>query len=109
MELQSLEKWLGISFGTSAANPLYYGADLYLIDELITELVIPEGVTTMRFGNFTSTLYNSQLALYLPASLTEIHVDTFSYAQPENVTVYCPAGSAAENQARQYGLTVVHN
>lgn len=75
----------------------------------VSVVVIPEGVTTMRFGNFTSTLYNSQLALYLPASLTEIHVDTFSYAQPENVTVYCPAGSAAETQARQYGLTVVHN
>ena len=72
-------------------------------------IVIPEGVTTMRFGNFSSTMYNTHLALYLPASLTDIHVDTFSYANPDNIIVYCPAGSAAEAQARQYELTVVHN
>ena len=72
-------------------------------------IVVPEGVTTMRFGNFTSTLYNSRLALYLPASLTDIHIDTFSYADPDNIVIYSPAGSAAEAQARQYELTVVHN
>ena len=74
-----------------------------------TTVVIPEGVTVMRYGNFIQSPYNNQVALYLPASLTDIHPETFAYADAEELIIYCPSGSAAEAQAKSYGLTVIHN
>ena len=43
----SIEDWLNIEFGSSSSNPLYYGADLYIGGELVTEVVVPESITTI--------------------------------------------------------------
>ena len=54
--INSLTSWLTIDFGESfdvsygTANPLFYAHNLYLENELLTELVIPDGVTSI--GNF---------------------------------------------------------
>ena len=72
-------------------------------------VVIPEGVTVMRYGSFLSLPYNSVLTLYLPESLTDIHPDTFEFVDAEEIIVYCPAGSAAEAHAKACGMTVVNN
>ena len=45
--ISDLTAWCAISFGDSIANPLCYAGDLYLNGELVTELVIPEGVTSI--------------------------------------------------------------
>ncbi|MBO4937749.1 MAG: leucine-rich repeat protein [Oscillospiraceae bacterium] len=70
-------------------------------------VIIPEGVTVIRYGNFTSTPYGSLLQLYLPASVTDIHPDMFEYAN--EVEVHCPAGSAADTFAREIGIKVINN
>ena len=44
----SIEDWFNIEFGGSYTNPLYYGADLYIGGELVTEVVVPESVTTIE-------------------------------------------------------------
>ncbi len=72
-------------------------------------VVIPEGVTSVRYGSFISLPYNSVLSLYLPASLTDIHPDMFEFVDEEEIFVYCPAGSAAEAHAKSYGLNVINN
>jgi len=74
-----------------------------------SSIVIPEGVTVMRYGNFASGLYNVKLSLYLPASLTDIHLETFTRVQPGMIIIYCPAGSVADSHARSLGLNVVNN
>lgn len=74
-----------------------------------TVVVIPEGVTVVRYGNFIQSTYKNCVALYLPESLTDIHPKTFAYANAEELIVYCPAGSPAEALAEACGLTVVNN
>ena len=39
--------WCNISFGNSYSNPLYYAGNLYLNNELVTDLTIPNSVTTI--------------------------------------------------------------
>ena len=43
----SIEDWLNIEFGHSSSNPLCYGAELYIGGELVTEVVVPESITTI--------------------------------------------------------------
>ena len=42
-----IEKWHKISFGNSNANPLYNAHNLYLNGELLTDLTIPNNVTSI--------------------------------------------------------------
>ena len=49
--ISDIAKWCGISFNYSA-NPLYYDAHLYLNGEEVTDLDIPEGVTSIGNGAF---------------------------------------------------------
>ena len=39
--------WCNIKFGGSNANPMYYSHNFYINDQEITELVIPDGVTSI--------------------------------------------------------------
>lgn len=64
--ITNLSAWCNIDFDGSSANPLYYAGNLYLNDELVDELVIPEDVTIIKdyaFYNFETltsvTLSNS--------------------------------------------------
>ena len=43
--ISDIASWCGIEFGNYSANPLYYAKNLYLNNTLITDLVIPDGVT----------------------------------------------------------------
>ena len=46
--LGTIEEWCSISFGGEYANPLYYADDLYLNGKLLTEVVIPNTLTTIK-------------------------------------------------------------
>ena len=43
----SIEDWFNIEFDIYGYNPLYYGADLYIGGESVTEVVVPESITTI--------------------------------------------------------------
>ena len=47
INITDIAAWCKINFGNLQANPLYYSDMLYLNGELITNLVIPEGTTTI--------------------------------------------------------------
>ena len=66
--ISDLAAWCAISFGNGTANPLWNGANLYLNNELLDELVISAGMTSI--GSY---------AFYGCGSLTEITI-------PEGVT-----------------------
>ncbi|MBQ8322845.1 MAG: leucine-rich repeat domain-containing protein [Clostridia bacterium] len=40
--------WCGVSFGDMQANPLYYAEKLYIDDEQVSEIVVPDGVTEVK-------------------------------------------------------------
>ena len=46
--ISDLSAWFKIYFRNAAASPLCYGAKLYLNDQLLTELTIPENITEIK-------------------------------------------------------------
>ena len=75
VNISSLEAWCGIAFANNKANPLWDGATLYLNGEEVTELVIPEGITSI--GNYA--FYGSKItSITIPASVTSIGDQAFS-------------------------------
>ncbi len=68
-----------------------------------SRIVIPEGVTNIRKGNFVS--YRKEvLDLQLPGTLVNIYPDMFR--SPDGYSITCPAGSAAETFARSRSVNV---
>ena len=73
--ITDLVKWCGISFGSYDANPLHYAHQLYLNGTLITDLVIPEGVT--RIGRYAFSGCSSLTSITIPDSVTSIGPSAF--------------------------------
>lgn len=67
--------WCKISFTSYSSNPLYYSHKLYLNNELLTELIIPETVTSI--SNFAFNYCVNLNYLSLPDSVTRIGEESF--------------------------------
>jgi hypothetical protein len=48
VHITDLAAWCRISFDGRNANPLYYAENLYLNGTLVTDLVIPNDITSIR-------------------------------------------------------------
>ena len=68
--ISDMTAWLNISFGDNSSNPLYYSHDLYLNDELVTNLVIPNGITSINPYAFSGWL--GLTSITIPDSVTSI-------------------------------------
>ena len=76
VHISDLVAWCGIDFfGSTNANPLYYAENLFLNGELVTELVIPDGVTKIKYYAF----YNCSglTSIEIPNSVTSIGYQAF--------------------------------
>lgn len=62
--------WNNIKFGSEYANPFRMGAKLYLNDELVTELFIPNGVTSI--GNLAFSYCDSLTSVVISDSVISI-------------------------------------
>ena len=68
--ISSIEAWCKITFENSESNPLYHAHNLYLNGELVTNLVIPEGVTSIGECAFYDC--TSLTAITIPEGVTSI-------------------------------------
>ena len=73
--ITDIAAWCKISFAASSANPLHYAGNLYLNNELITDLVIPDGVTSI--GNYAFRNCSSLTSVEIPDSVTSIGDSAF--------------------------------
>lgn len=89
---------VSVKVGTSTIWRYAFGGQL-----AASRIVIPEGVVTIRKGNFVS-YRKDVLDLQLPGTLEKIYPDMFR--SPEGYSVTCPAGSTAETFARSRSVSV---
>ncbi len=78
VNISDLSAWLDISFENydfEDANPCCNGAALYLNGELLEDLVIPDGVTSI--GNNAFAGCSSIKSVVIPDSVTDIRSDAF--------------------------------
>ncbi len=68
--ITDIEAWCKITFGDHISNPLYYAKNLYLNNQLVTELVIPENVTAI--GDYAFYNYDALQKLNIPDSVNSI-------------------------------------
>lgn len=89
--ITNLAKWCDISFISDEGNPLYYAHNLYLNGTLVTDLDIPNSVTSIGSSVFSGC--SSLTSITIPESVTSIGKKAFSYCNnltniviPESVT-----------------------
>ena len=70
VHIYNLAKWCAIHFKNTTANPLYYAHHLYLNDTEITNLTIPNSVTSI--GNSAFSGCSGLTSVTIPNSVTEI-------------------------------------
>jgi hypothetical protein len=84
--VDKLEYFCGITFGDMNANPLRYGANLYVNNQLITDLVYPNLSKINDYAFYMSKL----TSVTIPDSVTEIGKYVF-YNCSSLTSVYCKA------------------
>ena len=73
----TIADWCNISFADYDANPIKSADELYIGGTLVTNLVIPEGVTNVKKYAFTH--YNALTSVSFPSSLNIIGQSAFGY------------------------------
>ena len=76
VHVTDLAAWCRISFGSYGANPLNYVHNLYLNGEKITDLTIPDGVTSI--GAYAFAGCSGLKSVTMPSSVTSISSSAFS-------------------------------
>lgn len=91
VNISDIAAWCNISFVSLDSNPLCYAHNLYLNNELVTDLVIPDGVTSI--GNYAFYNCTGLTSIVIPDSVTSIGYGAFSgctgltsIAIPDSVT-----------------------
>lgn len=82
VNITDIAAWCNISFGNATSNPLYYAKEFYVNNNLVTNLVIPDGVTSI--GSYMFGHYIGLISVTIPDSVMSIGVSAFSYC--ENLT-----------------------
>ncbi|MBQ8439128.1 MAG: leucine-rich repeat domain-containing protein [Clostridia bacterium] len=79
--IADLKAWCMIAFGNSRSNPLYYGANLYLNDTLVSEVNIPYDITSI--GSYLFYGCKSLTKITIPASV--ISIGSFAFTDCSNL------------------------
>ena len=89
--ITDIAAWCNISFGNGYSNPLRYAGNLYLNNELVTDLIIPDGAT--KIGSYAFYDCEFLTSVTIPDSVTSIGDSTFfgctsltSVTIPDSVT-----------------------
>ncbi len=67
--------WCNITFSNSTSNPLYYAGNLYINNELVTEINIPESITKIGSYQFINSINLEKITL--PSAITSVGHSAF--------------------------------
>lgn len=95
-----IDGWCSISFADTYANPLWFAHYLYIYNELVTNLIIPETVTTI--GNYAFSGCNGLTSITTHAETPPTIFSSTFYNCPQSIPVYVPCGSLAAYQSAAY-------
>ena len=87
VHIESLEAWCNILFANEHSNPLRYADNLYVDDELLTELVVPESISDIQKYAFFG--YSKLTSIVFHGGVTEVKADAFKYCS-KLTDVYTP-------------------
>ena len=76
VNITDLSSWCKINFANYMATPLYYTHQLKLNDEIITDLVIPDDVTSI--GSYAFGYCSTLTSITIPNSVTSIGASAFA-------------------------------
>ena len=79
VNIEDIGKWCAITFSSASANPLYYVNSFYMDNQLVTDLVIPDNVTSVSEYAFTN-------ATNLESVTFGSHVENIAYDAFQNCT-----------------------
>ena len=112
VHISDIAAWCKLNFSTFN-NPLYYARNLYLNNELVIDLIIPDGVTSI--GMMAFQYYSSLESVTIPDSVTSIGLAAFSECS-SLMSIYCkpttpPTGvyNMFNNNAENRKIYVPHN
>lgn len=94
VNITDIAKWCSIAFSDNQSCPLD-GANLYLNGNLVTNLTIPDGVTSIGKWAFYSCA--GLTSLTIPDSVTSIGVHAFEYCSLTSVTITGNDATKANN------------
>ena len=77
VHISDLSAWSAISFGELTSNPLYHAHNLYLNETLVTDLIIPNSVTSI--GDYAFGGCRGLTSVTIPNSVTSIGNSAFLY------------------------------
>ena len=98
--ITDIAAWCNISFGSSSSNPLDHARALYLNNELVTELTIPDGVTTIGRSAFYGC--DSLTSVTIPDSVTTIGDYAFYYCDSLTSVTIGDSVTSIGNEAFRY-------
>ena len=106
VHINDVAKWCNIDFYENDSNPLRYADDFYVKDELVTNLILPNGVTDI--GNFAFTGYKGLTDITLPESVTTIGYTAF-YGCTGLTNITIPESVTTIGNYAFYGCTGLKN
>lgn len=77
VHVPNIKTWCLVGFYDTTSNPLMIAQHLYCNGELVTDLVIPEGVTKINANAFRTC--HDIVSVVIPDSVTDIGLSSFNY------------------------------
>ena len=106
--IDDLTSWCEMEFGNDYATPMQYAENLYVNGELLTELVIPDGVTSIEYNYLCDIGCKNLESIILPDSV--VTIEDYAFGNCSSLTsITIPSSVESIGYNAFYGCTGLQN